>query len=44
MQLIEHVGDDAWVGDALLRAKDCLMQDAPTDPAPDCEWCQYRAA
>lgn len=40
--LIEHVGDDSWVEDAIMKAKECL--DAETLPvySDSCEFCMYR--
>jgi hypothetical protein len=42
LTLIEHQGDDGWVEPALIKAKECLIMDAPPDPAEGCEWCEYR--
>ena len=44
LQLIEHLGDDSWIELAMLRAKECLMNDAPPHPNRECEWCRYRDA
>lgn len=44
IQLIEHVGDDSWVEEAIEQARACLMADGLPAPTTGCEFCQYRAA
>lgn len=44
MKLIEHIGDDLWVEDAIIRAKACLMSNGLPECDPECEYCQYRKA
>jgi hypothetical protein len=42
MQILPHEGSDAWVDDALIGAKECLMSDVVPPSVNDCEWCLYR--
>lgn len=42
MQILEHEGSDAWVEDALIGAKECLMSDVIPPSVHDCKWCGYR--
>ncbi|HVU06226.1 MAG TPA: PD-(D/E)XK nuclease family protein [Candidatus Paceibacterota bacterium] len=40
--LIEHVGDDSWVEDAIMKAKKCLDAEKLPSPSSNCEHCMYR--
>lgn len=37
-------GDDSWVDQALRRAREILDGKSPPEPAPECDYCRYRAA
>lgn len=41
--LLKHVGNDRWVEEKLIQAKECLMGALPKQ-APNCEYCNYRSA
>lgn len=43
VQLLPHTGDDSWVEDVVIRAKQCLDGGIP-ERNPDCDFCQYTAA
>jgi len=38
----DYKGSDAWVEDALMGAKECLMRDVAPPSTDTCEWCIYR--
>jgi CRISPR/Cas system-associated exonuclease Cas4 (RecB family) len=40
--ILPHIGNDAWVDDALGEAKLSLDRELPPLSAPGCEWCEYR--
>lgn len=40
--LLPYVGNDGWVEEAIVRAHECLMNDALPRPIRTCEWCTYR--
>ncbi len=40
--IISHKGDDAWVHDAIVEAKECLDSDTIPAPSTTCEFCMYR--
>lgn len=40
-QLIAYEGNDEWVEEAVVYAKDCLLGDQVPDAAEECEWCSY---
>jgi PD-(D/E)XK nuclease superfamily len=42
LSLVEHVGDTAWVPDALLAAEECLQHEQPPPSSNTCRWCAYR--
>jgi CRISPR/Cas system-associated exonuclease Cas4 (RecB family) len=42
--LLPYEGDDGWVSDALLEAKNCLDGDEIPDSSTTCEFCAYRVA
>jgi RecB family exonuclease len=44
LQIIEYMGNDDWVEEAIGYAHDCLVDDQIPDPQEECEWCQYNAA
>lgn len=44
IELIEYIGDDSWVEPTLIKAKQCLMQDAPPPPSENCELCRFKKA
>ncbi|MEK9151401.1 MAG: PD-(D/E)XK nuclease family protein [Patescibacteria group bacterium] len=41
--LLPYIGDDAWVSDTLIAARDCLMADKLPAPSTECDYCAYRA-
>lgn len=43
-KIIPHKGDFSWVGDTLVKAKECLMLDMLPSASPDCDFCVYRKA
>lgn len=42
MSIIAHKGDDSWVEDSLIAARQCLMSSKIPKEDPDCEYCDYR--
>jgi RecB family exonuclease len=44
MQIIVHVGSDAWVEPAISEAYRCLQNPTPPPCSEGCEWCGYRLA
>ena len=40
--VLPYEGSDNWVEDALIAARDCLMNDVVPVAAPDCDYCNYR--
>jgi len=42
MSVLPYEGSDAWIDDALVGVKECLMCDVPPPSTMDCEWCEYR--
>lgn len=42
MQVLPYQGSDAWIDDALIGVKECLMRDIPPPSVTDCKWCDYR--
>ncbi len=42
--LIAYEGDDAWVDDALVRARDMLVSDTIPDASSQCDYCTYHEA
>lgn len=44
VQLIEHVGQDDWVEQAVLAAYETLLDDRAPAPADGCEYCGYQLA
>ncbi|MBI3114997.1 MAG: PD-(D/E)XK nuclease family protein [Candidatus Kerfeldbacteria bacterium] len=44
VKVIPYDGDDAWVEPTLLKARATLEAASLPPAAPDCEYCQYRAA
>jgi PD-(D/E)XK nuclease superfamily len=44
IKLIPYDGDDSWVPQALMGAKECLMSDTIPASGSDCDFCKYRAA
>ena len=44
MQILSHAGSDAWVEDALIAARECLMGGLPPPYVETCAWCAYRRA
>jgi RecB family exonuclease len=42
MSVLPYEGSSAWVEDALIGVKECLMSDMPPPSTNDCEWCAYR--
>lgn len=43
VQIIAYKGDDRWVRQTILAARQCLVGELPA-PAVGCEYCSYRAA
>lgn len=41
VSLIAYTGNDGWVEDALIRARQCLDADQAPEPGPDCKQCLY---
>lgn len=44
LQIIEYVGSDDWVEEAVMEAYECLCGEKIPSSAKDCEWCLYREA
>jgi len=44
VKVIPHVGSDAWIEATLKNIHACLQGNEMPAPAPDCEFCAYRAA
>lgn len=42
LSILPYDGNDSWVDDALLAAKECLVMETPPAPSADCAWCKYR--
>ncbi len=42
IKIIPYEGDDSWVEDTLLKARELLSNNEIPEPAPDCEFCLYR--
>jgi hypothetical protein len=40
VKVIPYTGDDTWVEDALLNARDCLVGELP-ESTPNCKQCAY---
>lgn len=40
--LIPHTGDDSWVEDAIMQARECLDSDALPPCSQTCDYCMYR--
>ncbi len=40
--LIPHVGDDTWVEDAIMEARECLDSETLPAHSPTCDYCMYR--
>jgi hypothetical protein len=44
IELIEYKGNDLWVEPALVKAKECLLQEAPPEQSENCELCRFKKA
>lgn len=44
VEIIPYQANASWVEGKIIEAHQCLLSDQVPDPAPDCEYCQYRAA
>jgi len=44
MSVLPYEGSDAWVEEALVGMRECLMLDLPPPSTMDCVWCAYRKA
>lgn len=42
IKVIPYEGDDSWVDDTLVQARELLMKDDIPEPHADCEFCLYR--
>ncbi len=42
--LLPYTGDDGWVEETLVAAKECLSQDIIPNASPSCDYCAYRTA
>ncbi len=42
LQMLPYEGNDNWIHDALIGAKECLDADLPPPHTEECEWCMYR--
>ena len=42
VEIIPYQGNDKWVQDALIKARQCLDSDEIPAAAPDCPFCNYR--
>ncbi|MEK7542311.1 MAG: PD-(D/E)XK nuclease family protein [Patescibacteria group bacterium] len=42
IKIIPYEGDDSWVEDTLLKARELLSKNEIPEPSPDCEFCLYR--
>ncbi|HEU0080489.1 MAG TPA: PD-(D/E)XK nuclease family protein [Candidatus Paceibacterota bacterium] len=40
--LISYTGDDGWVEEAIMKAKECLDGEKLPEPSQYCEYCNYR--
>lgn len=43
LSIVTHYGSDAWVDDALVSIKSCLMEDELPAASSECAWCNYRS-
>ena len=41
-KVIEYKGDNSWVDDKLVAAKECLKNDKIPEKSDECEYCNYR--
>ncbi|AKM84559.1 TPA: hypothetical protein DHW58_01345 [Patescibacteria group bacterium] len=44
IKLIPYIGKTDWIDPVLVKMRECLLSDNFPDPAPDCDFCTYRAA
>ena len=44
VRLIAYEGNDEWVEGVIYRAKDCLVDDALPEAAPNCDYCTFAEA
>lgn len=44
IKVIPYEGDDSWVDNTLIQARELLMQNTIPEPHADCEFCLYRKA
>lgn len=42
LTILEHIGDDSWVGETIQEIKNVLDNDQLPEPGEDCEYCEYR--
>lgn len=44
LKILPYAGSDGWIDDALMEAKEYLMQESLPASAAECDWCRYRTA
>lgn len=44
VEILLYKGNDDWVEGKLIEAHRCLMSEKIPEPAPDCDYCNYRRA
>lgn len=42
MSIVTYTGDDSWIDEKLILAKECLMMNKIPAPDEKCEYCEYR--
>jgi hypothetical protein len=42
IKILPYKGDDSWVEEALVKAKECLMQETLPSATSECDFCVYR--
>jgi hypothetical protein len=42
LQLLPYDGDDQWIDDTLVAAKECLMSEDVPEAREECDYCTFR--